>query len=296
MANLRPQEAVKTAMSLILKNGREMRSSDIFAQMGEVFPQSDYEREPTKSGGLRWWHWLAFYSIDAVKAGFIVKDKGVWHLTSEGEKALNLSLEDFAKELKDGYDKWWYANKGETAPSPAEANGVDEDTAIEDTLELDVVRAQASSSIRNYILKKNPFEFQELVAALLRSMGYYTPFIAPKGRDGGIDIIAYHDPLGATTPQIKVQVKHYPQTAIDVTIVRNLVGVLTKQDEIGLVVTSGTFTNDAKREARNNHRTVRLIDGDEFVSLWIEYFGRMSEADKQLLPIVPVYFLKPDNE
>ena len=41
--------------------------------------------------------------------------------------------------------------------------------------------------------KKNPYEFQDLVAALLRAMGYYTPFIAPKGKDGGVDIIAYRD-------------------------------------------------------------------------------------------------------
>ena len=27
--------------------------------------------------------------------------------------------------------------------------------------------------------------------------GYYTPFVAPKGKDGGIDLIAYQDPLGA---------------------------------------------------------------------------------------------------
>lgn len=31
---------------------------------------------------------------------------------------------------------------------------------------------------------------------LPRAMDYYTPFIAPKGKDGGIDIIAYLDPLG----------------------------------------------------------------------------------------------------
>jgi predicted Mrr-cat superfamily restriction endonuclease len=38
-------------------------------------------------------------------------------------------------------------------------------------------------------------------------MGYHTPFISPKGKDGGIDIIAYQDPLGLKTPRIKVQVK-----------------------------------------------------------------------------------------
>ena len=33
-------------------------------------------------------------------------------------------------------------------------------------------------------------------------------------------------------------------------------------------------------------------DIDEFIDLWIRYYDRMSEEDKALLPIIPVYFLK----
>ena len=39
--------------------------------------------------------------------------------------------------------------------------------------------------------------------------GYYTPFIAPKGKDGGVDVIAYKDPIGSTTPHIKIQIKYF---------------------------------------------------------------------------------------
>lgn len=49
------------------------------------------------------------------------------------------------------------------------------------------------------IKNMNPYEFQDLVGALLRSMGYHTEFIAARGRDGGIDIIAYQDALGLNT-------------------------------------------------------------------------------------------------
>ena len=123
-------------------------------------------------------------------------------------------------------------------------------------------------------------------------MGYYTPFIAPKGKDGGIDIIAYQDPLGTTQPQLKVQVKHYPKNPISVDVVRSLGGILVKEGEVGLLVTSGSFTNDAKKEARNYHRRLRLIDIDEFIELWIRYYNKMTEADRMLLPITPIYFIK----
>jgi len=49
---------------------------------------------------------------------------------------------------------------------------------------------------------------EPLVAALLRGMGYYTPFVAPKGKDGGVDVVAYRDPLGTESPRIQVQIKH----------------------------------------------------------------------------------------
>lgn len=289
MANLRQQEAVRDALILIQQNNGQMRSSDVFAELGKSFPQTQYELEPTNSGNLRWENWLAFYSIDAVKAGFLVKDKGVWHITEEGEHALTLSLEDFAAALKKGYDLWYDSHKSNTGTPQT----TDED--LDNILELDVIQAQAANGIQGYILNKNPYEFQNLVAALLRAMGYYTPFIAPKGKDGGVDIVAYRDPLGTSLPRVKVQVKHYPSNAISVDVVRNLIGVLAKDGEVGIVITSGTFTNEAKKEARNSHTPVRLIDIDEFISLWLQYYSGMNEEDKQLLPIIPIYFVKPDN-
>lgn len=289
MTSYRPQEAVRYALQLLKKNGGQMRSGDIFAEMGKNFPKTPYETEQTKSGNRRWENWLAFYSIDAVKTGFLVKDKGIWHLTEEGERALSLTVEDFASALKQGYDEWHDKREGRGGKQ------TEADESIDSIIEIDVVQAQAANGIRNYIIDKNPYEFQDLVAALLRAMGYYTPFIAPKGKDGGVDIVAYRDPLGTSLPRVKVQVKHYPNSAISVDIVRNLLGVLAKDGEVGIVITSGTFTNDAKREARNSHTPLRLIDIDEFISLWLEYYPSMQEEDKQLLPVVPIFFVKPDN-
>lgn len=285
--NYRQQEAIRDALLLIKQNGGQMRSGEVFDEMAKTFPASEYENEKTKGGSERWVNWLAFYSIDAVKTGFLVKDKGVWHITSEGEDALTIPIEDFAQALKDGYNKWY----NETHSGCDEKNPESE-SATDTMIELDVVMAQAQKGIRDFINSKNPYEFQYIVAALFRAMGYYTPFIAPKGRDGGIDIIAHRDPLGTIPPRLKIQVKHYPTTSITVDVVRNLRGVLSNNGEVGIIVSSGSFTNDAKREARNNHTPIRLIDIDEFISLWIEYYTSMKEEDRLLMPIVPIYFIK----
>jgi restriction system protein len=47
-------------------------------------------------------------------------------------------------------------------------------------------------------------------------MDYHVAWISPPGKDRGIDIIVYNDPLGTTVPRIKVQVKHKRESAITV--------------------------------------------------------------------------------
>jgi restriction system protein len=124
-------------------------------------------------------------------------------------------------------------------------------------------------------------------------MGYYTPFVAPKGKDGGIDIVAYRDPLGTESPRIKVQVKHREKTPAAVTEVRQLMGLLQKSGDVGMVVSSGGFTADAKLTARDAHVHVELIDLERFIELWQQFYPRLTDEDKQLLPLRAILFSAP---
>ncbi len=150
---------------------------------------------------------------------------------------------------------------------------------------------QAIDGIKKYLNQKNAYEFQDIVAALLRAMGYHTPFISPKGKDGGLDIIAFQDPLGVQTPRIKVQVKHYPETPIASEAIRGLKGLVNSGEEVGLFVTSGRFSNDAERFAREANVHIKLINGDDFISLWQEFYLQMPDEDKARLPLQSIYFL-----
>lgn len=280
---------VYAAMTALEKNGGEMRVSDIYKYIEDNISLSAYAKGVIKSGSIRWRAVLQFFSIEVSKAGYIIKKNGVWHITDEGSKAFH-SMDEmtFYNAFHSYYAKW-----SKEQPSHTEKSIESSDIPI---YSIDDLKGQATKGIKDYIIQKNPYEFQELVAALLRAMGYYTPFIAPKGKDGGIDIIAYQDPLGTTSPSLKVQVKHYPTTSIPVDVVRSLSGILVKIGEIGLLVSSGTFTNEAKREARSLSSRIRLIDIDELIKLWVDYFPKMTEEDKSLMPIIPIYFIKPNTE
>jgi restriction system protein len=107
---------------------------------------------------------------------------------------------------------------------------------------------QSWEEISQYLRKMNPYDFQELVAGLLRGMGYHVSWVAPPGKDGGIDIHAFTDPLGTQTPRIKVQVKRVKEN-VSVEGLRSFMAILG-DDDVGLFVTTGGFTKDAQDEAR----------------------------------------------
>jgi len=139
-----------------------------------------------------------------------------------------------------------------------------------------------------------PYEFQDLAAALLRGMGYFTPFVAPPGKDGGVDIIAYRDPLGTVTPRMKVQVKHRNASA-NVQELRQLMGLLTKDGDVGVFISTGGFTSDALSTARASHVHMELIDQSRFLALWQQFYPKLNDEDKVRLPLHPVYFLDSES-
>jgi restriction system protein len=218
-----------------------------------------------------------------------VKKKGVWYLTPDGEAALSLGEVGLLNAASAAYRKW----KGENRPPEAsDEQEITESGEQGQEATIHEIEQQAIEGLKKQIALKNPYEFQDLVAALLRGMGYYTPFVAPQGKDGGVDVIAYRDPLGTVTPRIKVQIKHRESTA-SVAGIRQLMGLLQKDGDVGMFVSSGGFTSDSKTTARSSHVYVELVDLDRLISLWQEFYPKLSDEDKSLLPLVPIYFYHP---
>lgn len=287
----REAEIIQAAMRLIKDNGGEMKYSSIKEELPHHFAFTEKELEPKRTWKHYWHAILGMVGyIEVKQAGLLHTNKGVWSLTSEGYSSLSLPVEKFFILY---HNRWLDIQRIKTKGIPnLDSNTINEPT-IEEQAESDIETLQenAREQIRQYIIRKDPYEFQFMVAALFRAMGYFTPFVAPKGRDGGIDVIAYCDPLGVKKPHIKVQVKHYPKNPLSVDVVRSLNGICKSSDDIGFVITSGSFTNEAQRESRSQHNNIRLIDGEEFIDLWIAYYKNMSEEDKDMMPITPVYHL-----
>ena len=279
------------AMSILSQNGGSMPIRLLMKEIEKAVELSAWEKEVLENtGNIRWQSNMHFTSVDYVRAGYLIKKKGTWTITPEGEEALKLGPERMRDIAWQRY-KAWYQSK---EPIHEEQHSVqpeeDHDPIKENMIELETIEERAYNGIREYLKNKNPYDFQDLVAALLKAMGYYIQSVAPKGKDGGIDIVAYVDPLGAQTSRIKVQVKHKPDTVTGAADVRALLGVL-KAGDIALFVTSGTYSVDAKLAASGGDKFIRLIDGDEIIELWQEYYDKMSDDDKNMLPLKRFSFL-----
>jgi restriction system protein len=281
---------VFAALKILKENGGEMRGKQVLEEVEKRVPLGEWEKERyEKTGYIRWRSVLHFFTIDLIKAGFLIKKKGIWFLTPEGDSALKLGETGLLDTAQKAYREWRLKNPRQ-AEVPETEIAVVEESAKEEEISADQIEQSAYEQIENYINKKTPYEFQDLAAALLRGMGYFTPFVAPAGKDGGVDILAYRDPLGTSSPRIKAQIKHR-ETSTDVKDVRQLMGLLQKDGDVGIFISSGGFTADAKAAARNSNVHVELVDLPRFIDLWQQFYSKLNDEDKTKLPLFSIYLL-----
>ena len=285
-------------LKALSENGGELNTVRLKEILREKIAFDDWAKGVyEKTGYVRWESTLQFYSIDLVKAGFITKNRksATWYITEEGEKVLKLGKDKIFELAQEGYKKWKASSMAECANSittEASEEQIEESTQTIASV-LEDAKTKAYESFERFITKNfDPYSFQELCAALFRGMGYYTPFVAPKGKDGGVDIIAYKDPIGSTYPHIKIQVKYRQDTKASSQEVQQLKGALTEKD-MGVFISLAGFSPDARNVARNSN--IDLIDLNRFIGLWQEFYSKMADEDKSLMQITSVYFVAEND-
>jgi restriction system protein len=104
-------------------------------------------------------------------------------------------------------------------------------------------------------------EFEMLVGEAYRLQGYRAIETGGAGADGGIDLV-----LSKGGEKFFVQCKQWKAFKVGVDVVRELYGVMAAKGAAGgFVVTSGSFTGDAKAFA--DGRNVQLVDGSKLFSM-----------------------------
>ena len=131
-------------------------------------------------------------------------------------------------------------------------------------------------------------EMQELVAGILRAMGYRTQ-VAPEGGDRGVDIFASPDGLGLQEPRIFVEVKHRPGTTMGADEVRAFLGGRRGGDRC-LYVSTGGFTKEAKYEADRAQVPLTLVTLAQLRELLLQYYEQLDPPTRALVPLQRLYW------
>ena len=276
--------------NLLVKNPDGIQAHEAIETMVNSLELTEHEQGEYESGGRRFDKILRFTTIDAVKAGWMRKNKGIWTITDEGKEALVTfsNPEDFHREASRLFRKWKKSQVDESESDDEPSQSIEAKITFEEAEEL------AWKEISAYLEQIDPYELQNLVAALLEAMGYYVSWISPPGKDGGIDIQAWNDPLGTKPPRIKVQVKRRKDN-IPVDELRSFLA-LVNEDDVGIFVTTGGFTKEADDLSRTQERRkITIIDRQRLVDLWIEYNDELEKDQRLLLPLMPIYFLLPKD-
>jgi restriction system protein len=282
---------MKGALEALDAAGGTLQLRELFAAVAVRVELTRFDREVyEKSRRMRWIALIHFFAIHFVKAAFLRRHRGRWELTEEGRAVLHLPAEEILARATAGYEAWKAAQPIIVADAIGDAVSVGAAGVAPPPLVLETAEGDARSGIERFVRAMSPYEFQDLIAALLRAMGYTIAFVSGQGTDGGTDILAYPDPMGAKTPHIRVQVKHRQEKATREEVAA-LRGIIRHGREIGLFVSSGGFTSEAVREARHGAVHIELMDWEAVLDKWLSHYEDMREGARRLLRLRPVYFL-----
>lgn len=146
---------------------------------------------------------------------------------------------------------------------------------------------EAHESLKDKLLELDEYQMQELLATILRAMGFKTR-VAPRGPDRGVDVFASPDGLGLQEPRIKAEVKHRGG-AIGAQDLRSFIGGLRPGDR-ALYLSTGGFSKDAKYEADRSNIPLTLIDLDSLAQLIEQQYESFDSDGRGLLPLTKIYW------
>lgn len=147
---------------------------------------------------------------------------------------------------------------------------------------------RAVDETKDYLLRqwsRTGTEFEEVVAAVFRAMGY-TATTQQGTHDLGVDVVAHPDPLGVQPPMLKIQCKS-GTGSVGGPAVKQLRGLLNGPEK-GVLVSLGGFSTDA-RHVQQNDADLILIDADRFVELFLEHYDRLAPEWRHRFPLTRVY-------
>ena len=247
-------------LDALRKLGGSGSPDEVVEQIARDMALSDDEQnELVPSGGSRLKTNVAWARFYLVREGLLDSSKrGVWSLTEKG-RASRLTVEQageiFARWVR-VFDKQRKDRTNEQEPiaeQVAEGSGAPSKDYRAETLEL--------------LLTLPPSGFERLSQRLLREAGFTQVAVTGQSGDGGIDGYGTLQINHLVSFKVLFQCKRYAKS-VSPSQVRDFRGAMAGRADKGIIITTGTFTAEARREAsRDGVPPIELIDGDKLVTM-----------------------------
>jgi len=199
--------------------------------------------------------------------------RGVWSITEKGKTIDAGSMQAEGTKWRAGYKTRRAAAQ---VTSPSELGDPDE-----------AVVPRWEDQLTQRLLSLPPDGFEQLAQRILREAGFVNVTVTGKSGDGGIDGVGTYRPT-LVSFRVYFQCKRY-RGAVGAGAVRDFRGAMAGRGEKGLLITTGSFTPDAQREAvRDGAPPVELIDGQQLCEL-LKRYGLGVETKERVVEDVTVH-------
>jgi restriction system protein len=223
---------------------KKLRISD--AEQSEVLPSGVQTRFENQV------HWARFY---LAKAGYIdSSQRGVWTLTEKGRSLGEISSDQIRRLIKE-------------VAAQAKPRAVDETETPGSSDEIAPQVANYREELARTLQSLPAAGFERFCQRLLRESGFQEVTITGRSGDGGIDGIGILQVNALVSFKVLFQCKKYAGS-VTPSHVRDFRGAMTGRADKGIIITTGSFTSDARKEAiRDGAPPIELVDGEKLAGM-----------------------------
>lgn len=249
-------------IDVLLEQGGSANSKEVIELVIEKLNISEEEvEEKLKSGASRVKNQIAWARIYLVKSGYLddSSKRGVWSLTEKGMEN-KLKPEDHHEIFSIIQRKF---TKRDEVLSDTKENSLDIENAEELNDDL-----SSEQTLLEILQSLPPKGFERICQRLLRESGFKRVVVTGKTGDGGIDGEGILEINPLMSFKVLFQSKRF-KGSVGSGIVRDFRGAMHGRADKGIIITTGTFTKEAIKEAtREGTYPIELVDGEKLVELF----------------------------
>lgn len=192
--------------------------------------------------------------------------RGVWALTDEGT-ALLTDPSTTDRQRRERVRELWQVHLADLRKARRERLSREDSEPGEADLSEE---PNWKEQLLDQLMGMRPDAFERLARRLLREADFDSVNVTGQSGDGGIDGLGVYR-LGLVSFPVFFQCKRY-RGSVGPGAVRDFRGAMAGRGDKGLLITTGSFTADAKKEAtRDGAPPIDLIDGDRLCDLLKRY-------------------------